>query len=594
MPLGEYIFARIHQANPRLRSVFGVPGDFNLPLLEHMCTNPLSHQIEFVGICSELNAAYAADGYARAIKGLSVLITTLGVGELSSINGIAGAFAEYAPVLHIVGTTRTKQRAYAEASTPETVRNIHHLVQNKNPLRAPDHNVYTKCVEGVSVAAETLDNDSNSNLDKIDRVLCAILRENRPGYIFIPCDITDLPVSLARLAVPLHFGELNDPALLDLLTTRILDKLYQSRSPSVLEDALVSRFCALAPFDSFVRKLPADLVKLYSTPMARHTDETLPNFVGVYSGNTSAGSDVRSSFEQLSDCLLVMGYYNSEMNTGIYTCDYSRISDVVEVHPDYIRIDGEYVLIKDPITGERAFSMHDLMTRLDGAVDANRFVHNDHTGAAVPAKKPVPQFSLADDVPAEVLTQNKLIDFFNQYLRPNDIFVVETCTFMFSTPDVVFPPGVDYHSQLHYGSIGFALPAALGVCRAERDLGTERRIILVQGDGSAQMTIQELSSYLRYDIQAPEIFLLNNKGYTVERIIKGPTRAYNDINENWDWLLFFKVFGDPTGQKHSCERIDTTEQLSSLFGRKRSQKIGMFELQLEKLDVPQRFRTMFS
>jgi pyruvate decarboxylase len=58
--------------------------------------------LHWVGNCNELNAGYAADGYAR-IKGLRALITTFGVSELSAINAIAGAYAELVPVVHIVG-----------------------------------------------------------------------------------------------------------------------------------------------------------------------------------------------------------------------------------------------------------------------------------------------------------------------------------------------------------------------------------------------------------------------------------------------------------------------------------------------------------
>jgi hypothetical protein len=60
-------------------------------------------ELTWLGACNELNAAYAADGYAR-IKGVpGVVITTYAVGELSAMNGIAGAYAEHAGMIHIVG-----------------------------------------------------------------------------------------------------------------------------------------------------------------------------------------------------------------------------------------------------------------------------------------------------------------------------------------------------------------------------------------------------------------------------------------------------------------------------------------------------------
>lgn len=594
LPLGEFLFIRILQANPKLRSVFGIPGDFNLNLLEHLYSDSLVNEVEFIGICNELNAAYAADGYAKVIKGLSVLITTFGVGELSAINGIAGAFAEFAPVLHIVGTSGVKAMAKADVATPGNIHNIHHLVQNKHPLLSPNHHVYKKCIEDISVASESLDTNVTANLEKIDKVICTILQESRPGYLFVPSDIPDIRVPKSRLTVPLDLGELRDPVLLEQVSSRILNKLYHSQKPSVVGDAFMTRSRVEAPFRSFVDKLPNDFVKLFNASMARNIDETLPNFVGVYAGNMTGDKSVVASIEKDTDTLLVMGFLDNEQNSGNYSQDYSQIKDVIKIHPDYVYIDEEYIMIKNFKTGERAFSIGDLIKRLDKTVDANKFLYNDHTLSNIPAKKPIVQLSLNDPVPSEVITQNKLVDFFNQYLRPNDILVVETCSFLFATPDLVFPKGVEYYSQQFYGSIGYALPATLGASRAEKDLGTERRVILVQGDGSAQMTVQELSSYIRYDIKAPEIFLLNNEGYTVERIIKGPTRSYNDIKDDWNWTELFKVFGDVKCEKHESKKINTTSDLKELCDRPKTSKVEFFELRLAKFDVPQRFRDMFT
>lgn len=102
--VAEYLFRRLHEVG--IRSVHGVPGDYNLVALDYLpkC------QLDWVGNCNELNAGYAADGYAR-IKGISAFITTFGVGELSALNAIAGSFAEYVPVVHIVGTPSTISQA---------------------------------------------------------------------------------------------------------------------------------------------------------------------------------------------------------------------------------------------------------------------------------------------------------------------------------------------------------------------------------------------------------------------------------------------------------------------------------------------------
>jgi TPP-dependent 2-oxoacid decarboxylase len=83
--VAAYLLARLKEIG--VEHLFGVPGDFVLGFLNQA----LKSDLEYIGTCNELNAAYAADGYAR-IRGVGAFATTFGVGELSAINGVAGAF----------------------------------------------------------------------------------------------------------------------------------------------------------------------------------------------------------------------------------------------------------------------------------------------------------------------------------------------------------------------------------------------------------------------------------------------------------------------------------------------------------------------
>ena len=100
MPLTviQYVLSRLQALG--ITDVFGVPGDYAFPVNDAICNDP---QMRWIACSNELNAAYAADGYAR-IKGMAALCTTYGVGELSAINGVAGSYAEHLPVFHLVGT----------------------------------------------------------------------------------------------------------------------------------------------------------------------------------------------------------------------------------------------------------------------------------------------------------------------------------------------------------------------------------------------------------------------------------------------------------------------------------------------------------
>ena len=79
----QHVLARLRDIG--IGDVFGVPGDYAFPVNDAICEHP---DINWIGCCNELNAAYAADGYAR-IKGVGAVCTTYGVGELSAVNGIA-------------------------------------------------------------------------------------------------------------------------------------------------------------------------------------------------------------------------------------------------------------------------------------------------------------------------------------------------------------------------------------------------------------------------------------------------------------------------------------------------------------------------
>ncbi len=103
--VADYLAGRLVEAGTD--HVFGVPGDYTLALLDHIVGQA---GLTWTGCTNELNAGYAADGYAR-LRGIGALLTTFGVGELSAINAVAGSFAEHVPVVHIVGSPATSTQA---------------------------------------------------------------------------------------------------------------------------------------------------------------------------------------------------------------------------------------------------------------------------------------------------------------------------------------------------------------------------------------------------------------------------------------------------------------------------------------------------
>ncbi|KAG7761798.1 hypothetical protein KL922_005102 [Ogataea haglerorum] len=180
IPLGEYIFKRIESLG--VTSAFGVPGDFNLSLLEHI----YSTNVKWYGGCNELNAGYSADGYARASHKFGVLITTYGVGSLSAMNACCGAWSEFVPLLHIVGTTSTVQKSRGQLT--------HHVAPGKLISSKSDHYIYETLVERLACKVESLKSVEDAP-EKIDFLIKEIMETKRPGYLFIPCDLVDIPVT---------------------------------------------------------------------------------------------------------------------------------------------------------------------------------------------------------------------------------------------------------------------------------------------------------------------------------------------------------------------------------------------------------------
>ena len=102
MTIGDFLLRRLREAC--IAHLFGVAGDFNLEFLQQMED---SNEFLWVGNCNELNAAYAADGYAR-LNGISGLVVTNGVGAWSAINGVAGAYSEKVPIVCVCGSVPLK------------------------------------------------------------------------------------------------------------------------------------------------------------------------------------------------------------------------------------------------------------------------------------------------------------------------------------------------------------------------------------------------------------------------------------------------------------------------------------------------------
>jgi indolepyruvate decarboxylase len=126
--------------------------------------------------------------------------------------------------------------------------------------------------------------------------------------------------------------------------------------------------------------------------------------------------------------------------------------------------------------------------------------------------------------PDEAVASASFYPRLQRQLRRGDTLVIETGTCMTHANKLLLPEGVGAEGQGLWGSIGWATPATLGVAMAKRD----GRTWMVTGDGSHQLTLNELGVMGRYGIK-PRIFVLNNGLYGVEDMISERGHEYDDL-----------------------------------------------------------------
>lgn len=307
--VSHYILDRLKELG--CDDIFGVPGDFVLGFFHTI----EDHSINAICTCNELNAAYAADGYAR-IKGLGAITTTYVVGELSSINGIAGAYAEKVPVVKITGCPATQ---HFQSSTM-----LHHTIGNYfAPLKMFEH---------VTVA-QTLLTDADNAPKEIDRVLLQCFYHKRPVYIGLPSDVALKECSKPERPLELLKRKPSDFEALEEALQEAEKMLAASKNPIIVIDGDVQRYEKEKLVQGFIEKLgiPFASMLLGKTVI----DEHHPQFIGLYAGDRSRDY-VKQRVEE-ADCIITLGFMPTDFNTGGFTSKLAP-SRTIHIGIDHISI----------------------------------------------------------------------------------------------------------------------------------------------------------------------------------------------------------------------------------------------------------------
>jgi indolepyruvate decarboxylase len=524
--IDQYLIAQL-QAHG-VGHVFGVPGDFVLQFMDTLTKSSL----RLVNTCDEQGAGFAADAYAR-VRGLGAVCVTYGVGGLKLCNTTAEAFAERSPVIVISGAPGVAERARHPL--------IHHKVR--------DFDTQKKVFEQLTVASAVLD-DADTALGEIDRVFAAALRYKRPVYLELPRDM--LAVRTRHHHVSSAAPQVSDAATLSAALAEAVALFNAAEQPVLLVGEEVHRFS--------LQQAVLDLVEHANVPVAATIlgksviDEDHPAYMGIYQGGM--GREEVRAYVESSDCVVMLGMMMTDVNLGVFTARLDRTRCINAV--------SEKLSIGHHVYEDVLFA--DFVHGLASAELRPREL------AGHPASQPAPAYEIGD--PRCRITVERLFQRLDRFLSEDTCVIADPGDALFGAANLTVHQSTAFLSPAYYASLGFAVPAALGVQLAAPHL---RPLVLV-GDGAFQMTGLELSTVARYGLN-PIVMVLNNGGYVTERYILDGT--FNDILP-WRYHRLPQVLGAGRGFV-----VETEGELDAALAAVEGYVEGfsLIEVMLDKMDA---------
>jgi indolepyruvate decarboxylase len=497
--IGGYLIQRLQEYG--IGHVFGIPGDYVLSFYTLLEQSPLVT----VGCTREDCAGFAADAYAR-VHGMGALCVTYCVGGLSVCNSIAGAYAEKSPVVMITGSPGLRER--------ERNPLLHHMVRNFRT----QYDVFEKlCCAGTELA------DPLTAFSEIDRVLATCARYKRPVYLEIPRDMVHVKPPVApKYESP---QTVSDTRALHEAVDETVRRIEAARQPVIILGVEVHRFGLQ---DDVVKLAEASGIPMAATMLGKGVvAETHPLYMGLYSG--ALGREEITKYVEGSDCVLMLGTFMTDINLGIYTAELD-MSDCILVTSEQLRI--------------RHHHFHDVTLPDFVKTLAARKPRPKSPPPKAPTEFWKEPFTLR---PKERITISRMIDRLDEQLDGETVVIADVGDALFASTELTTRGRTEFLSPAYYTSMGFAVPAALGVHMGR----PAARAVAIVGDGAFQMTGMELSNLVRHKFPAI-VIVLDNGGYGTERLLHPGQWEFNDIHP-WQYYKLPEVLGGGKGYQVRTE-----------------------------------------
>ncbi|KAJ6925996.1 pyruvate decarboxylase 1-like [Populus alba x Populus x berolinensis] len=514
--LGHHLARRLVEIG--VSDVFSVPGDFNLTLLDHLIDEP---ELNLIGCCNELNAGYAADGYARA-KGVGACVVTFTVGGLSVLNAIAGAYSENLPVICIVGGPNSNDYG--------TSRILHHTIG------LPDFTQELRCFQTVTCVQAVVNNMDDAH-EQIDTAISTALKESKPAYISISCNLSGIPhPTFSREPVPFFLApKVSNYLGLEAAVEATAEFLNKAVKPVIIGGP---KLRVAKAQKAFIELADASGYPISVMPSGKGlVPEHHPHFIGTYWG--VASTSFCAEIVESADAYVFVGPIFDDFSSVGYSLLIKKEKSII-VQPNRVTIGNGLSL--------GWVFMADFLSALAKKLKKNSTALENYRRIFVPPGMPLMR---EKDEPLRV---NVLFKHIQNMLGGDSAVIAEAGDSWFNCQKLCLPENCGYESQMLYGSIGWSVGATLGYAQAARD----KRVIACIGDGSFQVTAQDISTMIRCG-QRTIIFLINNGGYTIEvQIHDGP---YNVI-KNWDYTGLVNAIHNGEGKCWTA-KVRTEDELTA-------------------------------
>lgn len=516
--IGQYLATRLEQIG--IKDYFVVPGDYNLLLLDQILTNK---KLRMISCCNELNAGYAADGYARATGGASAMFVTYSVGGLSAINAIAGAYSENLPLIIVSGAPNTNA--------------IHNNQFLHHTLGTLDFRYVAEMYKHVTADVQVIRHVKDAPY-QIDHAIKTALHKRKPVYIELPCDMPKEIVSSAPESGLFIKDCGYNKARMTRAVKHAADLLNKAKRSVFVAGPQLYAWNAVSIFNKLAKKTGCAVA---SMPDAKGIfPETDAQFAGVYWGPIS-WPHCRNLVES-ADAYLFAGPVFTDYSTTGYQM---KLDDkkLVLVEKNKISIAGQFYPDLDPDV------FLELLTK-KLKKNAQALKNYELSPPTVLSKK----YKNGD-----TLTREYLFSKIQKMLSKKNAVLAETGDSWFNCVDLQLPRDCRFAIQMTYGSIGWSVGALLGYQLALND---KHRVIGCIGDGSFQLTAQAISTMLRYKLK-PIIFLMNNGSYAIEvEIHNGP---YNILND-WKYANLVETLNVKKSSAWGCS-AKTVEELDAAIAK---------------------------